>query len=83
MYDGTVAAGGNRYEAATIAKYEFKTGMGNIAYDTSGHEPALNLTLVGRRDLGRRLGHQRQDGRQGAGHCGRFEETHRPHQVDG
>ena len=47
LYDGTVAAGGNRYEAATIAKYEFKTGMGSIAYDTSGHEPALNLTLSG------------------------------------
>ena len=39
--------------------YEFKTGEGAIAYDTSGVEPALNLTL--RRDrlgLGRRLGHQ-------------------------
>jgi len=47
LYDGTVAAGGNRYEAATIAKYEFKTGMGNIVYDTSGHEPALNLTMSG------------------------------------
>ncbi|MBC8027246.1 MAG: LamG domain-containing protein [Steroidobacteraceae bacterium] len=47
LYDGTVAAGGNRYEAATIAKFEFKTGMGNIAYDTSGHEPALNLTMSG------------------------------------
>jgi mono/diheme cytochrome c family protein len=47
LYDGTVAAGGNRYETATIAKYEFKTGMGNIAYDTSGLEPALNLTLSG------------------------------------
>jgi mono/diheme cytochrome c family protein len=47
LYDGTVAAGGNRYEAATIAKYEFKTGMGAIAYDTSGSEPALNLTLTG------------------------------------
>jgi mono/diheme cytochrome c family protein len=47
LYDGTVAAGGNRYEASTIAKYEFKTGMGNIAYDTSGHEPALNLTMSG------------------------------------
>jgi hypothetical protein len=47
LYDGTVAAGGNRYESATIAKYEFKTGMGSIAYDTSGHEPALNLTLSG------------------------------------
>ena len=47
LYDGTVAAGGNRYESATIAKYEFKTGMGNIAYDTSGLEPALNLTMSG------------------------------------
>ncbi len=47
LYDGTVAAGGNRYEAATIAKYEFKTGMGAIIYDTSGDEPALNLTLSG------------------------------------
>jgi hypothetical protein len=47
LYDGTVASGGNRYEAATIAKYEFKTGMGNIAYDTSGLEPALNLTMSG------------------------------------
>ena len=47
LYDGTVASGGNRYESATIAKYEFKTGMGNIAYDTSGLEPALNLTLSG------------------------------------
>jgi mono/diheme cytochrome c family protein len=47
LYDGTVAAGGNRFETATIAKYEFKTGTGNIAYDTSGHEPALNLTLSG------------------------------------
>ncbi|HET7811997.1 MAG TPA: LamG domain-containing protein [Steroidobacteraceae bacterium] len=47
LYDGTVASGGNRYETATIAKYEFKTGMGAIAYDTSGLEPALNLTLSG------------------------------------
>src|SRR6185295_3315228 len=47
LYDGTVAAGGNRYEAATIAKYEFKTGMGAIVYDTSGSEPALNLTTSG------------------------------------
>jgi mono/diheme cytochrome c family protein len=47
LYDGTVASGGNRYEAATIAKYEFKTGTGAIAYDTSGHEPALNLTMSG------------------------------------
>jgi mono/diheme cytochrome c family protein len=47
LYDGTVAAGGNRYEANVIALYEFKTGMGNTIFDTSGVEPALNLTMSG------------------------------------
>ena len=47
LYDGTVAAGGNRYEAATIAKYEFKTGMGNIAYDTSGRRTGAEPHDVG------------------------------------
>ena len=46
LYDGTVAAGGNRYDTNVIALYEFKTGSGNVAYDTSGVEPALNLTLA-------------------------------------
>ncbi|MEP7246892.1 MAG: LamG domain-containing protein, partial [Gammaproteobacteria bacterium] len=46
LYDGTVAAGGNRFDTSVIAKYEFKTGSGNIAYDTSGVEPAVNLTLA-------------------------------------
>lgn len=45
LYDGTVAAGGNRYEANMIALYEFKTGTGNIAYDTSGVAPAADLEL--------------------------------------
>ncbi len=47
LYDGTVASGGNRYDNAVIALYEFKTGTGTVAYDTSGVEPALNLTLSG------------------------------------
>ena len=47
LYDGTVAAGGNRYETHTIAKYEFKTGTGTTVFDTSGVEPALNLTMSG------------------------------------
>ncbi|MBK7250242.1 MAG: LamG domain-containing protein [Gammaproteobacteria bacterium] len=47
LYDGTVAAGGNRYDAAVVALYEFKTGRGTVAYDTSGVEPAANLTLSG------------------------------------
>jgi len=47
LYEGTVASGGNRYDNAAIALYEFKTGTGTVAYDTSGVEPALNLTLTG------------------------------------
>ena len=46
LYDGTVAAGGNRYDNNVIALYEFKTGTGTVAYDTSGVEPALNLDLT-------------------------------------
>jgi mono/diheme cytochrome c family protein len=47
LYDGTVAAGGNRFETNTIAKYEFKTGSGSTIFDTSGVEPALNLNMSG------------------------------------
>ncbi len=47
LYDGTVAAGGNRYDSNVIALYEFKTGKGNTIFDTSGVEPALNLTMSG------------------------------------
>lgn len=47
LYDGTVASGGNRYNRNVVGLWEFKTGTGNVAYDTSGVEPALNLTLSG------------------------------------
>jgi hypothetical protein len=47
MYDGTIASGGNRYETGIIAKYQFKEGTGSTADDTSGVDPALNLTLAG------------------------------------
>jgi len=51
LYDGTVASGGNRHDTNTIARYQFKEGNAGvpcgIAYDTSGVEPALNLTLSG------------------------------------
>ncbi len=47
LYDGTVASGGSRFDNSAIALYEFKTGTGTVAYDTSGVEPALNLTLSG------------------------------------
>jgi mono/diheme cytochrome c family protein len=47
LYDGTVASGGSRFDSNAVAKWEFKTGSGGTAYDTSGVEPALNLTLSG------------------------------------
>jgi hypothetical protein len=47
LFDGTLATGGGRFESNLIAKWEFKTASGNIAFDTSGVEPALDLTLSG------------------------------------
>ncbi|MFQ5983453.1 MAG: LamG domain-containing protein, partial [Woeseiaceae bacterium] len=47
LVDGTIASGGNRYENAQIALWEFKTGQGSTAYDTSGVEPAIDLSLSG------------------------------------
>jgi mono/diheme cytochrome c family protein len=47
MVDGIVASGGNRIDAHVVARYEFKTGSGATAYDTSGVEPALDLNLSG------------------------------------
>lgn len=45
LYNGTIASGGSRYERNIIALYEFKTGNGTIAYDTSGVPPAADLEL--------------------------------------
>jgi hypothetical protein len=47
LTDGIAAASGGRFDNNVIARYEFRTGNGSIAYDTSGIEPALNLTLSG------------------------------------
>jgi hypothetical protein len=56
LYEGTIASGGNRYEANVVALYEFKTGQDcgtsitgacSITYDTSGVDPAMDLTLSG------------------------------------
>ena len=47
LYDGTVASGGNRFDNNVIALYQFKTGSGTTAFDTSGVEPAANLTISG------------------------------------
>jgi len=45
--DGTLASGGNRYEGAQVALWEFKTGSGLVAYDTSGVDPAIDLNFSG------------------------------------
>lgn len=47
LRNGILAASGGRHDTNVIARYEFRTGSGNIAFDTSGIEPALNLTLSG------------------------------------
>ncbi len=47
LTQGTIASGGNRYEANLIAKYMFMTGIGSTAYDTSGVSPEADLTLTG------------------------------------
>jgi len=47
LVDGTVASGGNRYENDQIALWEFKTGNGATAFDTSGVDPAIDLNFSG------------------------------------
>src|SRR5690606_34268897 len=47
LTDGILAASGGRFDSNIIARYEFRTGSGNTAFDTSGIEPAINLTLSG------------------------------------
>ncbi len=47
MQDGIVASGGERHEANMIARWEFKTRAGTTAFDSSGIEPSVNLTLNG------------------------------------
>ena len=47
LTQGTVASGANRYDAHDIAKWEFKEGTGTTAYDTSGVDPGMDLTLSG------------------------------------
>ncbi len=47
MADGVEGGGNLRYDDAVIARWEFKEGTGNIARDTSGVMPALDLSLAG------------------------------------
>ena len=45
--DGIVASSGGRYDSAAVALWEFKTGSGTTAFDTSGVSPAMDLTFTG------------------------------------
>ena len=47
LAQGTIAAGGSRYDANAIAIYMFETGQGSTAYDTSGVTPEADLELSG------------------------------------
>jgi len=47
LTQGTIAAGGSRYDANAIAIYMFETGQGSTAYDTSGVTPEADLSLSG------------------------------------
>ena len=47
LVDGTIASGGNRYENDQIALWEFKTGSGTTAFDSSGVDPAIDLNFSG------------------------------------
>ena len=46
LSQGTLASGGNRFEDAQVALWEFKEGSpSSVAFDTSGVDPAINLNL--------------------------------------
>ncbi|ACE85564.1 putative lipoprotein [Cellvibrio japonicus Ueda107] len=45
--DAFVLSSGGRIDSDIIAKYEFKTGKGTVAFDTSGIDPVADLGLIG------------------------------------
>ena len=45
--DGIIASGGQRHETDQFAIWEFKTGSGLNAFDTSGIDPSIHLSLIG------------------------------------
>jgi hypothetical protein len=47
LSQGTIASGASRYDADTIAKYEFQSVVNNTTFDTSGIDPAADLTISG------------------------------------
>lgn len=63
LYDGILANSGGRHETNVIAKWEFKTGVGTTAFDTSGVNPAMDLTISGDVDWVGGWGIRIKDGR--------------------
>lgn len=47
LADGTVSNSQGRVDNNLIARWQFKTGSGNIAFDTSGLSPAADLQISG------------------------------------
>ncbi|RMH12989.1 MAG: LamG domain-containing protein [Gammaproteobacteria bacterium] len=47
LFDGTIASNGSRIDNNAIALYQFKTGQGTVAFDTSGIQPDLHLNMNG------------------------------------
>ena len=47
LTQGTIASGASRYDADTIAKYEFQSLVNNTTFDTSGIDPSADLTISG------------------------------------
>jgi hypothetical protein len=47
LTDGTVASGNGRFDGDVIARWTFKEGTGVTAYDTSGVDPGMDLTISG------------------------------------
>ncbi len=45
--DGIIASGGGRYEPNLVALWQFKTGAGSVAVDTSAVEPAIDMNMSG------------------------------------
>ena len=47
LTQGTISSGASRYDADTIAKYEFQSVVNNTTFDTSGIDPSADLTISG------------------------------------
>jgi hypothetical protein len=47
LTQGTIASGASRFDADTIAKYEFQSVVNNTTFDTSGIDPSADLTISG------------------------------------